>query len=335
MKLAWDEWKTTTSESVFTVAGTAVMVAVGLTWAAVAPNPIAWIIGGFGLLRTFTLMHDLSHGALFQSERHRAGPLRSAKTNDVLGVLASIVCLIPYFAWKRVHLDHHTWAGWREIDPTEGGDMRDAPAPVKKIAGFLWRHWIPLLSLIFAAATFWASKKQMRRAKSQRERLLILWGARLVALCHVTAMLFASRFYFTAYLPAALVFLFLMEPLSIAQHAQVKMRAPRPNAKPISQHAQEQFARTLRLPRWFGQHVVLGFHLHSAHHAHPWIAGHKLERVPMTPSVDEHWLAWIVRVKKLPIEEVIGAHYAEGFAPTERLQRGALPISSARVVQRG
>lgn len=311
MKLEWREWRASFAESALTTITTFVMACGGLAIAALSSE--LWLfgvlLGGLGLLRTFCFMHDLSHGAAFRSQR----------TNDILGVLASVLCLIPYFAWKRVHLDHHQWAGWRELDPTEGGDMRQAPEGVKRFARFVWRNWIPVLALIFAAATFWASKRQMQRAHSRREQRAILWGARFVVLCHLAVIVLAPAFYFGCYLPAALVYLFIMEPLTIAQHAEVPLRAPLADSKPIAHAEQEGFARTLRVPRWFGQHVILGFHMHSAHHAYPWIPGPKLDRVPRSWSVDEHWWTWLKRAKATPIDEVVGAHYAEGFAPSEQL----------------
>jgi omega-6 fatty acid desaturase (delta-12 desaturase) len=62
--------------------------------------PFAVVIGLF-LLRSFVLMHDCGHGALFESRR----------ANQLVGFLFGVITGMPQFVWSKNHSYHHNTNG--------------------------------------------------------------------------------------------------------------------------------------------------------------------------------------------------------------------------------
>lgn len=74
-------------------------------WIALALAPLA---AGF-LVRTFIIQHDCGHGAFF----------RSARWNNVVGAVCSLITLAPYPSWRRQHAGHH--GIWNNLDRRDSG----------------------------------------------------------------------------------------------------------------------------------------------------------------------------------------------------------------------
>jgi acyl-lipid omega-6 desaturase (Delta-12 desaturase) len=76
-------------------------------WITLALSVLA---AGF-LTRIFIIFHDCGHGAFFKSQR----------VNDVLGFIAGVFTLTPYYGWRHEHAVHHATAG--DLDRRGVGDV--------------------------------------------------------------------------------------------------------------------------------------------------------------------------------------------------------------------
>ena len=63
------------------------------------------------LVRLFIIQHDCGHGSYFKSRR----------TNETLGLVLSVLTLMPYWAWRRAHTVHHATSG--NLDQRGTGDV--------------------------------------------------------------------------------------------------------------------------------------------------------------------------------------------------------------------
>jgi len=72
--------------------------------------PLAVLAGGF-LVRLFIIFHDCGHSSFF----------RSPKANDLLGVIAGVLCFTPYYHWRWEHAVHHATSG--DLDRRGTGDV--------------------------------------------------------------------------------------------------------------------------------------------------------------------------------------------------------------------
>lgn len=76
-----------------------------------------WIAGAFALpaalfvVRLFIIQHDCGHGSFFASRR----------ANDMVGMVLSVLTLMPYTSWRRAHAVHHATAG--NLDRRGTGDV--------------------------------------------------------------------------------------------------------------------------------------------------------------------------------------------------------------------
>ncbi|MCC6476548.1 fatty acid desaturase [bacterium] len=68
------------------------------------------VTAGF-LIRIFIIQHDCGHGSFFKSQR----------ANNTLGLLCSVLTLMPYYYWRREHALHH--AGNGNLDRRGRGDL--------------------------------------------------------------------------------------------------------------------------------------------------------------------------------------------------------------------
>jgi omega-6 fatty acid desaturase (delta-12 desaturase) len=72
-----------------------------MVWSLQYPYPVTLllaIVPSVFLLRIFSIQHDCGHYSFFASKR----------SNDILGVICSLLTLTPYHYWLRSHAYHHT-----------------------------------------------------------------------------------------------------------------------------------------------------------------------------------------------------------------------------------
>lgn len=69
------------------------------------------VLAGAFLIRIFIIFHDCGHGSFFKS-RH---------SNDVVGFIAGLLTLTPYYHWRWEHNIHHASAG--HLDKRGTGDV--------------------------------------------------------------------------------------------------------------------------------------------------------------------------------------------------------------------
>ncbi|MEO8205235.1 MAG: fatty acid desaturase [Chthoniobacterales bacterium] len=72
--------------------------------------PLAVLAGGF-LVRTFVIFHDCTHGSFF----------KSARANEIVGLITGILTFTPYHHWRWEHSLHHSTSG--DLDRRGIGDV--------------------------------------------------------------------------------------------------------------------------------------------------------------------------------------------------------------------
>lgn len=73
--------------------------------------PLFAVPASLFLVRLFIIQHDCGHGSFFKSNR----------LNNALGLIISVMTLIPYTSWRRDHAIHHATAG--NLDRRGKGDV--------------------------------------------------------------------------------------------------------------------------------------------------------------------------------------------------------------------
>ena len=157
-----------------------------LTLAAVMASSASWWLSialmvplTLFLLRSFVLLHDCGHNAMFSG----------ARTNSIVGFIFGVVCGMPQYVWSRHHDYHHSTNGnWNKyrgplavLSTTEYAELNDAQkrgyARQRRIwmgplAGFLYFVFNPRLTWIkglIALAKHMKARLKSGEAKSLKQ----------------------------------------------------------------------------------------------------------------------------------------------------------------------
>ena len=242
-------------------------------------------------VHAFVLLHETGHNTLFAQRR----------LNRLVGHFAGFVALIPFHAWQRIHARHHRYTGWQDLDATTATLVpRTIRSWERRVIDFAWRSWLPLFSVLYRLQNYW-NLPRMRRflgARDDVERIRanliiqLLIYAGLVALIGVVPLLRLIG-------PGLLLALMIQDVLLLSQHTHIPQRLSHGAAvKPFRPFEQEQYTRSLLLPRWMSV-LVMHFDAHELHHMYPNVPGYRLRSIDYTPVNEVDWLRWIRAAKRL------------------------------------
>ena len=263
-----------------------------------APQIALWLAGqfilAFALVQWFVLLHECGHGTLFATRRW----------NTVVGHVSGFFSFIPYDIWLRIHARHHRWTGWQDVDPTtESLAPRPFSRVERTVVNACWRAWIPLFAALYRLANFWNVPRLLRLFPDRgvRRALLIDLAVYTTLFVSILAVLGPSVAFGLCGLAVLLAFI-AQEVLIVSQHTHVPMTLSHGAAvSPYPAMAQEEFTRSLRLPRWLSR-LVLHFDAHELHHMYPFVPGYWLDRVPYVPMNEVAWWRWIPAARAVPGE---------------------------------
>lgn len=241
------------------------------------------------LAQTFILLHEFGHYSFFESRR----------MNQIAGYLCSFFVLIPFSNWTYIHGLHHRWTGWRDKDPTTEKTFADRLSPTQeRLVNFCWRWYLPLFTLGYRFGIYWKPEKLERHLKPRQYqrclREMYIYGFIYLGfiLVHPTTVFRA--------LPALLLSFMITDILSLSQHSHIEMpvAAGQP-VQPLRYSDQAQYTRSLTVPSWVAQYLLLNFNYHEAHHVEPGIPCYRLQSHSKAYPNSFPWRPWLRRVKSM------------------------------------
>jgi fatty acid desaturase len=186
---------------------------------------------------------------------------------------------LPYFPWKFIHHEHHTWTGNLDRDPTlyQVRKMKregHVPWPVR----FAWRSWIPFAGLL-QHTVFWLypfrSWRDGRFNASQQRKSL--FSVLFLASAYILLGLFGPSWLTLARLwPSLIIYLVAVELVNFPHHIDMPVVAsPDTKLAPWEQHVT---TRSCDYGHYSGM-LVLNFNLHTEHHLYPTLPWYRLKTV--------------------------------------------------------
>jgi fatty acid desaturase len=253
-----------------------------------------WFVGQVLLLvclwRWFAILHTSAHNAFF----------KSPKLNVFAGHLASIFCLLPFESWKKSHLDHHRWTGWREKDPSLSLPSVNEISPrFKRILDYCWKFHIPIFSVIFTLTKIFSHKNTF-----QQENQTSLKNKILLPLAHILLIGILGFSYVKILFFPVLMYLMMSDVVTISQHNNLQAERLQGIPTPIPLWKHPLYTRSLKYPSWVSKHVFLYFDKHTLHHLLPNIPHYYIKDVGGWGIIEEPWIKWLKEVKKLPGHQV-------------------------------
>jgi acyl-lipid omega-6 desaturase (Delta-12 desaturase) len=232
-------------------------------------SPMYWaahLILAVVYFHNFALLHEAGHGNIHANER----------VNALVGHYASLFCFLPYYPWKYIHHEHHTWTGNLERDPTlyQVKKMRHE-GRVPWIARFAWRSWIPFGGLL-QHTVFWLypfrswrdGRFQPVQKRNSLLSVLFLGGA-----YGLLALYGPAWFSFARLWPSLVIYLIGVEIVNFPHHIDMPV-ATDPNVK-LAPWEQPVTTRSCDYGLLAGV-LVLNFNLHTEHHLYPTLPWYRL-----------------------------------------------------------
>jgi acyl-lipid omega-6 desaturase (Delta-12 desaturase) len=247
------------------------------------------------------MMHEAVH---FAASKNRW-------LNDVTGIIAGSIALLPYEPWKRSHLEHHKWSGNVEKDPVMAiiNFFPTLSKASRNAFSFFWKVWFPMLACM-QYSVFWMLAAKQYVEKPMSAKLLISLLAPVIMWTSLIALL-PTTFSLQILLPAVLIYFVAVEVVNFPHHLQLPQYRGETKLAIWDQH---KIARSCVYPKWFGRLVALNFNYHIEHHMFPDVPWYHLEALHKEVSASlqadyntDPYFQWILENKVLPIEEVLRA----------------------------
>ena len=231
---------------------------------------LAVLAAGF-LVRIFIIQHDCGHGSFF----------RSREANDVLGFIAGVLTLTPYYLWRWEHAVHHATAG--DLDRRGLGDIwtwtvkeyRAAPRAMQ-IGYRVWRN--PLVLFTVAPLLVFLVRQRFEWAKAtKREKYSVYWtNLALLAVAATLSWIYGIKSYLLIQLTTTAVGSSLGIWLFYVQHQFEGVYWDRHGNWDYTTAALRgsSFYKLPKVLQWFSGNI--GFH--HIHHLSPAIPNYNLEK---------------------------------------------------------
>lgn len=214
----------------------------------------------------FSILHDCGHGSCASSNW----------LNTITGHYASLFCFLPYFPWKYIHQEHHTWSGNIEKDPVLKNlkDWREkGSAPL--LVRFAWKSWVPLAGL-FQHFVFWGYPIVLMRKGELKGRIFwnslfsVFWMFSIYIALFIT---FPQWFHFSSFFVAIIIYLIMVECVNLPHHTGM----PTYNQK-LLYREQVKVTRSCYYPIMLSELLVLNFNFHIEHHLFPTLPWYRLRK---------------------------------------------------------
>ncbi len=263
--------------------------------------------------RQFALMHEAVHGNV----------CHSGSLNTLVGILAGVFCFLPFESWRRLHQEHHLWAGNVENDPSS--KLRREYDPKRRvkygILNLIWKSWIPIMGLL-QQVVFWLYPIQQIRNRSLRPRIKVsIVASTLLPLAvYVTCgSLWPNLFQLRNFAAAIVLYLMLVELINFPHHMDVYAYKGTDRMPVLQQH---RVTRSSSYPLWFSNFFLLNFNLHVEHHLFPTLPWYQLPQAQefLKPALGGEYNEsianeWIVKNRKLSLDQLLPVTEALGPSP--------------------
>jgi omega-6 fatty acid desaturase (delta-12 desaturase) len=224
-------------------------------------------------VRIFTIQHDCGHGS-FSRRRWLA---------DLIGVICSLVTIVPYHEWKRHHTLHHATAGMLErrghgdVWTMTVAEFAAAP-PRTRLRYRLFRHPLVMFlvgpPLLFLLARRWPTETP----RAWRVERMGVYATNLaLALVYLLAgRLVGFAAFVRVYLPTTIIMSWMGAWLFYIEHQFEHTYWVRADAWSWEKEALRGSSYYLLGPvlQWFANSV----NLHHVHHASPLVPSYNLQR---------------------------------------------------------
>jgi acyl-lipid omega-6 desaturase (Delta-12 desaturase) len=211
----------------------------------------------------FALLHECGHGSCSKNET----------VNTIVGHCTSLLCFMPYYPWKYIHAEHHTWAGNLHRDPTLKlvRDYEKSQKVKNWAIRLAWRTWIPLLAL-FQHIVFWTYPWTLyREGRLQGKRLwrsiasIVFLGGTYAAIATWGPSWVQLQYFW----PALVIYLITVELINFPHHMGTQLFSNTDHNSKLPLWRHNEVTRSCYYPPGLADLLLLNFNFHTEHHLFP------------------------------------------------------------------
>lgn len=252
------------------------------------------------MFRNFSLMHEAVHGLT---------TIKSKKINEAVGVLSGTIAFLPFHAWKKIHMEHHYWAGNIDKDPSMKivRTYHTYPKWLKFTMNVSWRCWVPLLSVL-QYLVFWKASV-LHLKKNFKSPAFVASFFFPFFLYAGASVILPAQFLVLNLAPAFFLYLMVIEVVNFPHHLELPQYEHEHKLHLWDQH---EVSRSCLYTDWFARHVILNFNYHTEHHMYPEVPCYHLDKIHRVLSKElgpeyNHDLQfmWILKNRNKDMAEVI------------------------------
>jgi len=220
----------------------------------------------------FALLHEAGHNNVHEKRW----------VNTLIGHYNSIFCFMPYFPWKLMHNEHHTWSGNIDKDPTLKNvkDIR-ARGKIRWIERFSWQSWIPLAGLM-QHIVFWSYPLTLWRSGKMNKKN---FTQSLISIGWLVAAYFALFALLPEYVNMGnlwlsfILYLMMTELVNLPHHVNMPTFSTTPERNKLHPWEQHITTRSCYYPKCVSELMVLNFNFHTEHHFFPSLPWYRLRQL--------------------------------------------------------
>jgi omega-6 fatty acid desaturase (delta-12 desaturase) len=255
----------------------------------------------------FAILHEAGHGNVHRRDL----------VNVIIGHYASLFCFLPFYPWRYIHHEHHTWTGNPEKDPTMKQILRmKTRKRIPLAVRFTWRSWIPF-GAVLQHVVFWSYPiTAWREGRMKRWRLHMLISVLFLAAGYVCLVEFVGWATLWRLWPSFVIYLAGVELVNFPHHLDMPTVDPASEKQRLYVWEQQATTRSCRYPGILSELLVLNFNLHTEHHlfpALPWFRlkqARRLIKPVLQPGYTEvHGIGWNYAMRTGDLDHFVEPNY--------------------------
>lgn len=221
---------------------------------------------------SFAILHECGHGTASWLPW----------LNTLTGHYCSLFCFMPYFPWKYIHTEHHTWTGNLNRDPTLKAvrDYREDQRFKNGILCLAWRSWVPLLALM-QHLVLWSYPLMLLQMGRLRGWRLVssVFSILLLPFTYATLYwLWPHLFNVANFALAFVIYLVFVELINFPHHLGTEVYRTTEKGQKLVLWEQTDVTRSCYYPVIMSELLLLNFNFHIEHHLFPTLPWFQLRR---------------------------------------------------------
>ncbi len=244
----------------------------------------------------FSIFHSCGHQAYF----------KNSYINAFVGLVASLLVIAPFYAWKYYHSAHHKWTGWGDKDPSIK-DFSEKPLSPSliKLVDLCRMVFFPVFTIFNSTGLFLKSFRMDETINTRKKLLQCSLSSAFVMITYTVLFICFGTLILKLILLPFCIMLITSDLAFISQHALFEFEhSAGKEILPLPTSKQDAYTRSFRVHPLIDRWVFLNFNLHGVHHLYPNVPHYHLHKIDFTGTHEMSLFTWIKTARSVSCKEL-------------------------------